>query len=63
VLDPAAAAHKVRALAAQATQTARLIAAMGADSYTAWVGNEWFVERALHPTVTTRPARAAVMLE
>jgi hypothetical protein len=32
-------------LAAQATQTAGLIAAIGIDRYTAWVGDESFVER------------------
>jgi LmbE family N-acetylglucosaminyl deacetylase len=45
VLDPTTAARKVRALAAQATQTAGLIATMGIDRYTAWVGDESFVER------------------
>ncbi len=44
-LDPAVAARKVRALAAQTTQTAALIAAMGLDSYTAWVSEEAFAER------------------
>ena len=44
-LGPAAAARKVRALAAQTTQTAGLIAAMGLDTYTAWVSDEAFVER------------------
>ncbi len=43
-LPPAVAARKVRALAAQTTQTAGLIAAMGLDSYTAWVGEEAFAE-------------------
>ena len=57
VIDPAAqlavdlvlnrdiATRKVRALAAQATQTTGLIATMGLDRYTAWVGDETFVER------------------
>jgi LmbE family N-acetylglucosaminyl deacetylase len=39
------AARKVRALVAQETQTAGLIAALGLDRYTAWVGEEGFVER------------------
>ena len=46
VLDPDIATRKVRALAAQATQTTGLIASMGLDRYTAWVGDETFVERA-----------------
>jgi hypothetical protein len=46
-LDRAVAARKVRALAAQTTQTAGLIAAMGQDSFTAWVSEEAFAER--HP--------------
>ena len=41
-LDPNTAARKVRALAAQTTQTAGLIAALGVDRYTAWVGVESF---------------------
>ena len=44
VLDPATAVRKVRALAAQETQTAGLIATLGLDCYTAWVGEESFVE-------------------
>jgi LmbE family N-acetylglucosaminyl deacetylase len=40
------AVRKVRALAAQATQTAGLIATLGVDLYTAWVGEEAFVEAA-----------------
>jgi hypothetical protein len=32
-------------LAAQATQTTGIIEAMGMDTYTAWVGDESFVER------------------
>jgi LmbE family N-acetylglucosaminyl deacetylase len=43
-LDPATAARKVRALAAQATQTSTLIDALGADRYTAWVSQEAFVD-------------------
>jgi LmbE family N-acetylglucosaminyl deacetylase len=46
VLDPDIAAQKVRALAAQTTQTAGLIDAMGVDQYTAWVSEESFIERA-----------------
>jgi LmbE family N-acetylglucosaminyl deacetylase len=41
-LDPDTAARKVRALMAQTTQTAGLIAALGVDRYTAWVGAESF---------------------
>jgi LmbE family N-acetylglucosaminyl deacetylase len=41
-LDPLTAARKVEALAAQTTQTAGLIAALGVDPYTAWVGAESF---------------------
>jgi LmbE family N-acetylglucosaminyl deacetylase len=45
VLDPATVDRKVRALAAQATQTTVLMDAMGMDTYTAWVTEEAFVER------------------
>jgi LmbE family N-acetylglucosaminyl deacetylase len=45
VLDNGTARRKYRALAAQTTQTAGLIAHLGADRYTAWVGDESFVER------------------
>ena len=45
VLDPDDAARKVRALSAQTTQTAGLIGLMGLADYTAWVGEEGFVER------------------
>jgi LmbE family N-acetylglucosaminyl deacetylase len=45
-LDPDTAERKVRALAAQETQTAGLIAALGIDRYTAWVGDESFAEPA-----------------
>jgi len=45
VLDPATVARKVRALAAQATQTTGLMDAMGLPTYTAWVSEEAFVER------------------
>jgi len=41
-LDPHTAARKVRALAAQATQTSGLIASIGVERYTAWVGVESF---------------------
>jgi len=51
VLDSTTAARKVRALAAQATQTTRIIEALGVDRYTAWVGDESFVERS-RPDVT-----------
>jgi LmbE family N-acetylglucosaminyl deacetylase len=49
VLDPSTAARKVRALRAQATQTDPLVAAMGIDVYTAWVGVESFVAAATQP--------------
>jgi hypothetical protein len=49
VLDEETAARKVRALAAQVTQTAGLIAAMGVNRYTRWVGEESFVERPAVP--------------
>jgi hypothetical protein len=45
VLDTETATRKVRALTAQATQTTSLIATLGLDRYTAWVGDESFVER------------------
>jgi LmbE family N-acetylglucosaminyl deacetylase len=60
VLPPDVAARKVRALAAQTTQTATLIADLGIDRYTAWVGDESFVEPARQPTVAARPGRGAV---
>jgi LmbE family N-acetylglucosaminyl deacetylase len=46
VLDRDTAQRKYRALAAQTTQTAGLIGLMGLADYTAWVGEEAFVERA-----------------
>jgi len=46
VLPPDVAVRKVQALAAQATQTAGLIATLGVDCYTAWVGEETFAEAA-----------------
>jgi LmbE family N-acetylglucosaminyl deacetylase len=58
LLDPRTAARKVRALAAQTTQTAGIIAALGWDCYRAWVGQEWFVDRPRHPG-TAAPALAA----
>ncbi|MCV2488683.1 PIG-L family deacetylase [Geodermatophilus sp. YIM 151500] len=57
VLPPETAARKVRALAAQATQTAGIMAAMGIDGYTAWVGEEAFVERPGAAVMTGRGAR------
>jgi LmbE family N-acetylglucosaminyl deacetylase len=56
VLDPDTAARKVRALGAQVTQTAGLIAIMGVERYTAWVGDECFAEPA-----ADRAARPAVV--
>jgi LmbE family N-acetylglucosaminyl deacetylase len=44
LLDPQTAGRKVRALAAQATQTAGLIAAVGLERYTTLVGHEVFVD-------------------
>ncbi|MFG3437475.1 PIG-L deacetylase family protein [Nonomuraea sp. NPDC047897] len=49
VLDAPTAGRKVRALAAQQTQTAELIAALGLDLFTAWVRDEAFTERACVP--------------
>ncbi|MDI6104423.1 PIG-L family deacetylase [Actinoplanes sp. NEAU-A12] len=43
-LDEDTLARKVRALAAQATQTEALIAAMGVDDYAGWVAEEAFTE-------------------
>jgi LmbE family N-acetylglucosaminyl deacetylase len=60
VLDPGTAVRKVRALSAQKTQTAGLIAVMGLEQYTAWVGEESFVARRVrsdgadHPRVAVR---------
>ncbi|WP_113702191.1 PIG-L deacetylase family protein [Nonomuraea lactucae] len=59
VLDAKTAARKFRALAAQETQTAGLIAGMGVERYTAWVGDESFVERARHPWAAATPSAAA----
>ena len=55
VLDQDTAARKVRALTAQETQTAGLIAAMGLDCYTSWVGEVSFVRRRR----VVRPEKAA----
>jgi LmbE family N-acetylglucosaminyl deacetylase len=44
-LGPDAAARKVRALAAQTTQTAGIIETLGIETYTAWVSEEAFVGR------------------
>jgi LmbE family N-acetylglucosaminyl deacetylase len=59
-LSPDLAERKVRALAAQETQTAGLIVALGLDRYTAWVGEEGFVERARQP-VAAEPQAARAM--
>lgn len=53
VLDPETAARKVRALAAQQSQTRGLIEALGLECYTEWVAAEHFAEK--HGS---RPARA-----
>ncbi|MBG0567588.1 PIG-L family deacetylase [Actinoplanes aureus] len=53
-LDPATLARKVKALTAQTTQTAGLIAAMGDDQYAAWVADETFVTGASGPLVCER---------
>jgi LmbE family N-acetylglucosaminyl deacetylase len=55
-LDPPTAARKVRALAAQETQTAALIATLGLERYTAWVGDESFIAapRLADATLTPR---------
>jgi LmbE family N-acetylglucosaminyl deacetylase len=45
VLDPDTLARKVKALAAQTTQTAGLIELMGVDEYAEWVRDEGFVQR------------------
>jgi LmbE family N-acetylglucosaminyl deacetylase len=46
-LDADTTARKVRALRAQDTQTAGLVAAMGLDTYAAWVAEEYFAEPSL----------------
>ncbi|MGY1623966.1 PIG-L deacetylase family protein [Geodermatophilus sp. SYSU D00965] len=55
-LPPDVLARKVRALSAQTTQTAGLIAAMGIDRYTAWVADESFVAGGRSAPVVERPA-------
>jgi LmbE family N-acetylglucosaminyl deacetylase len=45
VLEADVVARKVRALAAQTTQTAGLMSALGPECFSAWVGDESFVER------------------
>jgi LmbE family N-acetylglucosaminyl deacetylase len=56
VLSPDVAARKVQALAAQTTQTAGLITALGIERYTAWVGDESFVQHRRQAGVAERPA-------
>ncbi|WP_328459699.1 PIG-L family deacetylase [Actinoplanes sp. NBC_00393] len=53
-LDPGTLARKVKALTAQSTQTAGLIAAMGEDQYAAWVAEEAFTEGVPAPLVCER---------
>jgi LmbE family N-acetylglucosaminyl deacetylase len=60
VLEPDVAARKARALAAQTTQTAGLIAALGLGTYTAWVGDESFVEVAVRLPVAHAGLAGAV---
>ena len=48
--------RKVRALMAQTTQTTGLVAAMGVDRYTAWVGEESFLQHRPPRSVGERPA-------
>ena len=60
VLPPEVAACKVWALSAQYTQTAALITGLGLDRYTAWVGEEAFVEPAQYPWAAARPVLEAV---
>lgn len=50
--------RKVRALMAQETQTAGLITALGADRYTAWVGEEAFLQHRQQAPVAERRAVA-----
>ncbi len=56
VLSPQMATRKVRALAAQTTQTAGIIAAMGLAEFTAWVRDEGFAERVREPAGSRAPA-------
>jgi LmbE family N-acetylglucosaminyl deacetylase len=60
VLAPDVAVRKAAALAAQATQTAGLIATLGLEIYTAWVGEESFLEATLHPHGSISPVLGAV---
>lgn len=48
-LAPDVAQRKARALLAQQTQTAGLVATLGLDIFTAWVGEESFVDPARYP--------------
>lgn len=52
VLPRDVAERKVRALAAQATQTTDLIGALGESVFTAWVGDESFTDAAPWPIAT-----------
>lgn len=56
VLDARTAARKVRALAAQETQTGELIAGLGVDRFTEWVADEAFTEPARVPAPGGRPS-------
>lgn len=49
LLDAATAERKVKALAAQATQTEQVIGLLGLETYTAWVARESFVDRVHSP--------------
>ena len=55
-LSPDVAERKVRALMAQTTQTAGLVAALGVDRYTAWVGEESFRQHRRQAPVGERAA-------
>jgi LmbE family N-acetylglucosaminyl deacetylase len=52
--------RKVRALMAQTTQTTGLVAAMGVDRYTAWVGEESFLLHRRQAPVAPAAERPAV---
>ncbi|WP_432076870.1 PIG-L deacetylase family protein [Streptomyces wuyuanensis] len=58
-LDAGTADRKVRALAAQRTQTAELMALVGLERFTAWVGDESFVDAATSRVEATTGAHAA----
>ena len=60
VLGREVADRKVRALAAQATQTAGLSGMLGVDRYTAWVGEESYVEAARIPQAPSGSVVGAV---